>query len=42
MDSSDEEMLFSLKLSSGANQNKKKKDVGVINIEKKNRTRSLT
>ena len=46
MDSSDEEVLlescclFSLNLSSGANQNQKKKDEGAGNILK-NRTRSL-
>ena len=34
-------LLFSLKLSSGANEKKKEKVVGAVNILKKNKTRSL-
>ena len=45
MDSSDKELqlesrFFSIKLTSGANQKKKEKDVGVEN-DKKNRTKGL-
>ena len=42
MNSSDEEELLNLKLSSGANQKKKEKDVGAGNILKKNITKSLS